>query len=148
MPIGPDIAKSLSEKSDAELIAILENPTDWMPPVVEFVRSELARRSVSTAQIDQKLADDAKHDVEELQKRSTEPLSVWETFLAALYGGGLGLLGLLCVWHDTSRFKSDGYLLKTKRSWRIYWLAFSVRVAIVLLLVAYIIIAPAGHSQR
>jgi hypothetical protein len=139
MAIDSDLAKSLSEKSDQELIGILETPADWRPEVIDFSRSELARRSISTTQIDQKLAVNTKHTAEELQKRSIEPLTFWEKFFAALYGGGLGLIGLICVWHDTSRFKSEGFLLKSKKSWRLYWLAFGVRMAIVFLVIAFFI---------
>ncbi|MGA3284266.1 MAG: hypothetical protein ABSD57_07400 [Verrucomicrobiota bacterium] len=121
MSIAPDLAKSLSEKSDQELIGILESPADWKPEVIDFARSELGRRSISTAQIDQKLADSTKQKAEEFQKRSTEPLSFWETVFTALYGGGLGLLGLIFVWPQASRFKSSGFLLKSKKSWHIYW---------------------------
>jgi hypothetical protein len=76
MSIAPDLAKSLCEKSDQELIGILQNPADWMPEVADFARSELGRRSISTAQIDQKLAANTKHKAEELQKRSIEPLDI------------------------------------------------------------------------
>jgi hypothetical protein len=145
MPIEPDIAKSLSEKSDAELIAILENPTDWMPPVVEFARSELARRSVSTEQITQTIDINAKQKADELQQRSVQPLSTWDKFFTVLYGGILGLIGLIFVGFQASRLKSDGYLLKSKTMWRIYFIAFGVRVAIVLLLVAYFVITSTGH---
>ena len=65
MSIDPDLAKSLSEKSDQELIAILENPADWMPPVVEFARSELAHRSISTEQITQTIDINAKQKADE-----------------------------------------------------------------------------------
>lgn len=145
MAIDTDLAKSLSEKSDQELIGILETPADWRPEVIDFARSELGRRSISTTQIDQKLASNTKHTAEELQKRSIEPLTFWQTFFAALYGGGLGLLGLICVWYDTSRFKSDGYQLKAKKSWRIYWLALGVRITAVVLLI--IIAVSTRHSQ-
>jgi hypothetical protein len=145
MAIDSDLVKSLSEKSDQELIGILDTPADWRPEVIDFVRSELGRRSISTSQIDQKLADNTRQRVEELQKKSIEPLSFWDTVFTALYGGGLGLFGLIFVWPQSSRFKSDGFVLKYKKSWQIYWLAFGVRMAIVLLLIAYIIIVPAGH---
>ena len=147
MAIDTDLAKSLSGKSNQELIAILEKPDDWMPPAVEFARSELGRRSISAAQIDQKLDDDAKQKAEELQKRATEPLSFWETVFSALYGGGLGLFGLLFLWPQASRFQSEGFLLKSKKSWRIYWLAFGVRAAVALVLVG-IAITTSAHRSR
>jgi hypothetical protein len=146
MSIEPDLAKSLSEKSVQELIDILEKPGDWMPEVVGFARSELGRRSISTTQIDQTLAENAKQKAEELKERSSEPLTFWEAFFAALDGGALGLFGLLFLWPQANRFKRDGFLLKAKKSWRIYWLAFGIRMAIVLLLVVFFIIASAGHS--
>jgi hypothetical protein len=139
MAIDSDLIRSLSDKSNQELIGILETPADWRPEIVEFARSELGRRSISAAQIDQNLTDKAKKKAEELQKKSTDPLSFWETASTVLYGGGLGLLGLLFVWPQTSRFEAEGYLLKSKKSWRIYWIAFGVRMAAVLLLIAFII---------
>jgi hypothetical protein len=72
---------------------------------------------------------------EEFQKRSSVPLTFWESVFTALYGAGLGLLGLFFVWPQTSRFKSEGYILKSKKSWRLYWFAFGVRLAAVIILV-------------
>ena len=112
-----------------------------MPEVVDFTRSELGRRSISTAQIDQRNADCAKQKAE-------ESLSVWETISAALEGGGLGLLDLFFAWLQASKFKSNGYLLKSKKLWKIATVAFGIRVVIVLLLVAYFIITSSGRSQR
>jgi hypothetical protein len=134
-PIDSDLAKSLSEKSDQELIGILERPADWKPEVVDFARSELGRRSISTAQIEQTLTEKMKQKDEEFQKRSSVPLTFWESVFTALYGAGLGLLGLFFVWPQTSRFKSEGYILKSKKSWRLYWFAFGVRLAAVIILV-------------
>ena len=134
-PIDSDLAKSLSEKSDQELIGILENPADWRPEVVDFARLELGRRSVSTAQIEQTLTEKTKLKDEELQRRSSVPLTSWESVFTALYGAGLGLLGLLFVWPQASRFKSEGYILKSKKSWRLYWFAFGARLAAVVILV-------------
>jgi hypothetical protein len=141
MAIDSDLAKSLSEKSDSELIGILENSADWKPEVVDFARSELGRRSISTTQIDQKLADNAAQKAEELRKRSTEPLTFWETVFAAIDGGALGLFGLVFLWPQASRFKSDGYLLKSKKSWQLYWFAFGVRITIVLLVIGFFLVA-------
>jgi hypothetical protein len=139
MVIDSDLAKSFSEKSDQELIGILETPADWRPEIVDYVCAELGRRSISTAQIDQKLAENTKQKAEELQKRSIMPLTFWETFFAALDGGALGLFGLLFLWPQASRFKREGFLLKAKKSWRIYWLAFCVRIAIVIFVIAFFI---------
>jgi hypothetical protein len=139
MAIDSDLVKSLSEKSDQELIGILDTPADWRPEVVDFARSELGRRSISTEQIDQKLAENTKHKAEELQKRLIVPLTFWDIFFTAMYGGALGLFGLLLLWPQASRFKREGFLLKAKKSWRIYWLAFGVRMAIVFLVIAFFI---------
>jgi hypothetical protein len=119
----------------------LDNPADWRSEVVDFARSELGRRSISTAQIDQKHAANAKQEAEELRKKSTERLTFWETVISALYGGGLGLFGLLFLWPQASRFKSEGFLLKSKKSWRIYWLALGVRIALGLVLVGIALVA-------
>ena len=140
-PIDSNFAKSLSEKSDQELVGILENPADWRPEVIDFARSELARRAASPAQVvspaqtEQKLEEDTKKTDEERQKRSSLPLSFWESVFTAFYGAGLGLLGLFFVWARSSRFKSNGYTLKSKKSWQLYWFAFGVRLAVVAILV-------------
>jgi len=76
MSVTPEIAKDLSEKSNQELIAILENPSDWLPQIVEFARSELGRRLISTEQIDQTLAVNAK------QKGVTNRIKACPFFLA------------------------------------------------------------------
>ena len=131
------LAKSLRERSDRELLSILENPVDWRPEVIDFARSELGRRSISTAQIDQKLSNEAHQRAIELQERSRLPLTSWESFWTILYGAGLGLLGLFAVWPQASRFKLNGYILKSKRSWRLYWFAFGARILGVILLIVY-----------
>jgi hypothetical protein len=141
MGIDPELAKDLSEKSNPELIAILEKPDDWMPPVVEFARLELGRRSVAPVQIEQLIAEKATQNTEELQRRATQPLSFWEIVFSALYGGVLGLLGLVFIWLQASRFKSQGFLLKANKSWRVYWLGFGCRIAVVLLILAIALMA-------
>jgi hypothetical protein len=138
--IDSDLAKSLSEKSDRELIDILGNPADWKPEVVDFARSELGRRSISTAQIDQKLAEEKKQKAEELEKKSNEPLTFWESVFAAFNGAVLGLLGLFFVWPRAARFKSNGYILKSKKSWRLYWFGFGVRLTAVVILITISIV--------
>ena len=132
MSIDPNIAKNLSEKSDQDLIAIVANPADWMPPVVEFARSELGRRSISVDQINQMLAINAKHESEEFQQKSNQALTAWEITWTAL-AGVLGLLGLIFVIPQSSRFTSNGFLRKAKQSWRIYWLVFGIHAVCLLL---------------
>jgi hypothetical protein len=129
------LARTLSEKTDQELIGILESPTDWEAKAVGFARSELGRRSISTAQIEQMIAEKTKRKAEELQQRSSVRLTFWESVFIALDGAALGLLGLFFVWPQASRFKSDGYILKSEKSWRLYWFAFGVRLAAVVILV-------------
>ena len=141
--VEEELAESLSSKSDQELIEILEHPADWRPEVVDFARSELGRRSVSPEQIEQKIACDAKQRAEEFQKRSYVPLTFWESVFTALYGACLGLFGLFFVWPQASRFKTDGYILKSKKSWRLYWMAFGARMAVVVILI--IVVAATSH---
>src|SRR5512141_931254 len=105
-PMDPELARSLSEKSERELMGILENPDDWRPEIVDFARSELRRRSVSTAQIDQKLAEEARQKAEQLGPEASEPLSFRAAVLPVICGAVLGLLGLLLVWPQASHFKS------------------------------------------
>jgi ABC-type Fe3+-siderophore transport system permease subunit len=133
--IDSELAKSLSEKSDQELIGILQSPTDWKPEVVDFARSELGRRSVSTARIEQTLAEKTKQKDEELQKRSSVPLTFWESFLSVLFGATLTLFGLIFAGLQASRFNSEGYILKSKWTWRLYWLGFGVWLAVVVIYV-------------
>ena len=143
-PIDPELAKSLSEKPDQELMDILEKSADWKPEVVEFARAELNRRSVSTVEIEQKFADKVKQNNEELQKRSNVPLTFWESFFTILFGAGLGLFGLFFVWPQASRFKNDGYILKSKKSWRLYWFAFGARLTVAIILIA-IAVSKSSH---
>lgn len=75
-PIDADLTKSLSAKSDRELIDILDNSADWRPEVVDFARSELGRRSTSNAQIAEKLVERTKQRATELQKQAM-PLTFW-----------------------------------------------------------------------
>ena len=129
------LGRTQAEKTDQELIDILESPADWKPEVVDFARLELRRRSISPEQIEQKIAEDAKQRAEAFQKRADVPLTFWESVFTALYGAGLGLFGLLFVWPRASRFKSDGYILKSRKSWRLYWMAFAGRLAVVVILI-------------
>ena len=138
--VDSDVAKSLSDKSEQELISILENSADWRPEVVDFVRSELEKRSISTAQVDQLLLERARQKDEELQRKSRVKMTFWESVFTALYGACLGLLGLLFVWHQVSVFKSEGFALKVKRSWRLYWYAFGVRMAVLAVLIAIMVL--------
>jgi len=91
------------------------------------------------------LQTDTKQSPEELQKRPTEKLSFWEAVFTALYGV-LGLLGLIFVWIQASQFKSDGYLIKAKESWRLFWLVFGIKIALVLILI-WIAIATSNQSR-
>ena len=133
--IDLDLAHSISVKSNQELIGILEHPAEWRQEVVDFARSELGRRSISSAQIDQTLVKKAGQRAEELQERATVPLTFWESTFTILYGAALGLLGLIFVWPQASGFKCSGYTLKHHKSWRIYWLAFGIRFAAVVVIV-------------
>jgi len=142
-PIGSDLEKSLSEKPDRDLVSILENPDDWKPEVVDFARLELGRRSVSLTQIDRTLAEKDKQKDEELQRRSIVPLTFWESFFAVLDGALLGLFGLLFIWPQASRFRANGYMLKSKKSWKLYWVAFGVRVTVVI--ISLVIIVSISH---
>jgi hypothetical protein len=72
---------------------------------------------------------------EKLARYANDPLTFWESVFTALYGAGLGLLGLIFVWPQASRFRSAGYILKAKKSWRLYWFAFGIRLAAVVILV-------------
>jgi hypothetical protein len=85
----------------------------------------------STQEQVEKSAEEARQRTEAFQKRSGEPLMFWETVSAAFSGAGLGLLGLLFEWHEASRFSRDGYDLKSKKSWQLYWFSFGVRLAVV-----------------
>jgi hypothetical protein len=144
--IDPKLAESLRARSDEDLISIFEKPDDWRPEVVEYARSELTRRSISPEQIRQRLAEDAKQKAEELQRRSSVPLSFWQSFFTVFYGVVFGLLGLLVVWPRASRFRSSGYVVKATNIWRLYWLGFGVRAALV---VIFIIVAVwSGLTNR
>jgi hypothetical protein len=143
LSVEQELAESLSSKSDQELIGILERPADWKPEVVDFAHSELGRRSISPEQIEQKIAEDAKQKAEAFQKRSDVPLTFWESVFTALYGAGLGLFGLIFVWPQASRFKTEGYILKSRKSWRLYWMAFGARLAVVVILV--IVVVATSH---
>jgi hypothetical protein len=137
--IDSALAKSLSEKSEDELLAMLGSPSDWRTEVLDFARSELGRRSVSTVEIDQALSEKAKEHAETLGKRAEVPMTFWESAFSVIYGAGLGMLGLLAIWPQASRFKSQGYLLKAQKSWTLYWLGFGSRIVLVLILILWAI---------
>ena len=132
-----ELTKSLSEKSNQELFEILENPADWRPEVVEFARSELERRPISKAEIAQATPERG------TQKKAHEPLTFSESFLPVLLGALLGLLGAFLLWLLASHFKTDGYNLKYKRCWRLYWIALGTRFAVMFLII--IIFATLSH---
>jgi hypothetical protein len=115
--LDPELTKSLSEKSDNDLVGILESPADWQPEVVEFVRSELERRSVPVEQIESKIKEKAKLDAEELQKRAQVPLASGDVVWTVINGiiGPMGP-GLLLQFWIASGFKNKGYFLKSKKS--------------------------------
>ena len=82
-----------------------------------------------------------RQSVEEYHKRSEVPLTFWESVYAAFSGAGLGLLGLLFIWPRANRFESEGYSLKSKKSWRLYWFAFGIRLAAVAMAIFAIFVA-------
>jgi hypothetical protein len=88
-------------------------------------------QSSTQEQVKERFAEKASRRTEAFQKRSGESLTLWETVSAAFSGAGLGLLGLLVEWHEASRFSRDGYDLKSKKSWQLYWFSFGVRLAVV-----------------
>ncbi|HEX3627046.1 MAG TPA: hypothetical protein VH280_16675 [Verrucomicrobiae bacterium] len=135
--IDSELAKSLSKKTDQELVAILECPADWRPEVVDFARFELGRRSVPMEQIEEALAKTEKLKDEELQKRSNVPLPLWESILPVLAGFGLNLFGLIYVGLQASRYKSDGYALKSKRMWRLYLFGLGAWLLMVIYICCY-----------
>lgn len=133
--VAPGLAESLSARSDQDLMDILENPVDWRPDVVDFARAELRRRSNSPAEMDQKLDEYKNRRSVESDTRAIAPMTQGESVLTVVYGAVLGVLGLVFAWHQASRFRSAGFILKAENCWRLYWTAFGVRVAIVVLLV-------------
>jgi len=125
--LNPELIKSLSEKSDKELVGILESPDYWQPDVVEFARSELGRRSVPVEQIESKITEKARIDVEELQKKAQLPLASRDVVWTVINGIiGLAGPGFFCQYWLASGFKNEGYLLKSKKSWRLFWLVFAI----------------------
>jgi len=125
--LKPELIKSLSEKSDKELVGILESPDYWQPEVVEFARAELARRSAPVEQIESKIAEKARMDTEELQKKAQVPLASGDVVWTVINGIiGLAGPGFFCQYWLASGFKNEGYLLKSKRSWRLFWLVFAI----------------------
>lgn len=125
--LNPELIKSLSEKTDKELIGILESPDYWQPEVVEFARSELARRSVPVEQIEGEITEKAKIEAEELQKKAQVPLTSSDVVWTVINGiiGPMGP-GLLLQFWLASGFKNEGYFLKSKKSWRLFWLVFAI----------------------
>jgi hypothetical protein len=131
--IGEIIAKFRRREIEGDQVVrrTIDGEYSWTN-VAELCKNDI----VKSKPIDPKeLEQDRKQKVEEFQKRQFEPLTFWDSFFTALYGAGLGLFGLVFVWPQASRFKSDGYILKSKKSWQLYWMAFGARLAIVILLV-------------
>jgi hypothetical protein len=135
--VGDIVAKFRSRKIEGD--QVVRRTTDgeysWTT-VAELCKNDIVKsKPIDPKELEQKLAEERKQKAEELQKRPVEPLTFWESFWTALYGAGLGLLGLIFVWPQASRFKSEGYILKSRKSWQLYWMAFGARLAVVVILV-------------
>ena len=87
-----------------------------------------------------RIAEKAKQEAEAFQKRSDVPLTFWECFFEVVCGACLGLFGLLFVWPQASRFKREGYILKSKKTWRLYWMGFGARLAVVIIMVVVVVV--------
>jgi hypothetical protein len=79
---------------------------------------------------------------DEQAQRTIQPLSISEIIFTAL-AGVIGLIGLFFVIPQASRFKANGFLLKHRKTWQIYWLALGLKLAFVLL-----VIVIATHRPR
>jgi hypothetical protein len=132
--IDSSLAQSLRTKSDSELIGILADPADWRPDVVEFARVELEHRSMSGAQVDEKVGEITQRKNEEFQQRGGVPLTSRESIWAFLLGFVFGLLGLLFVWPRAARFEKHSYALKAQKTWRLCWFGIGARFAAVVAL--------------
>jgi hypothetical protein len=115
-----ELRSSLTQKSDEELLAMLDTPEDWRPEVVDFARDELTHRSVD---IDKQLAALPQHDPE-VQRKATEPLSRWQFFWAIVAGACPLLPGIILAWSEASRYKSEGFQSKSQQFWNICWTTF------------------------
>jgi vacuolar-type H+-ATPase subunit H len=135
--------KSREIEGDQVVRRTTDGEYGWLT-VAELCKNEIVRsKPIDPKELEQKLAEDRKQKAEELQKRLIEPLTFWESVFTALYGAGLGLFGLVFVWPQASRFKSDGYILKSRMSWRLYWMAFGARLAVVVILL--IVVVATSH---
>jgi len=69
-------------------------------------------------------------------QRSVQPLSVFEIIFTALYGV-IGVIGFIFIIQQASGFKKDGFLIKHRKSWQIFWLAFGLHLGIIVAMILY-----------
>ena len=144
--VGEIVAKLKSREIDGDQVVrrTIDGEYSWLS-VADLCKSEIVKsKPIDPKELEQKLAEEKKQKAEELQKRLIEPLTFWESVWTALFGAGLGLFGLVFVWPQASRFKKDGYILKSKKSWHLYWMAFGARLAVVVILVI-VAVATSHH---
>jgi hypothetical protein len=123
VPLTRELAQNLTHRSDQELLAILASPDDWQPDVVAFAQAELERRSVPHEQIAERLAE----VTEQLRLKAITPLTHSEMFLSAVCVL-IGCIGIVVVAYQASRFNQDGYTLKARRAWQVYWITAAIVV--------------------
>ena len=72
---------------------------------------------------------------DEQAQRTIQPLSISEIIFTAL-AGVIGLIGLFFCDTPGIQIQSERILLKHRKTWQIYWLAFGLKWAFLLLMFA------------
>jgi len=65
---------------------------------------------------------------------SVEPLSVVEVIFTALYGV-IGVIGFIFIIQQAAGFKKAGFIIKHRKSWQIFWLAFGLHIGVIIILI-------------
>ena len=88
-----------------------------------------------------------KDEPKKLSPQMTGGLTVWE-FTSVVLGGLIGLLGLVFVWPMAAGFKSSGFPIKAKRTWKVYWLVFGIKCLLMLIVILPLIIMAHINARR
>lgn len=132
MSLEPEVLESVSLKPDAELLAIIASPDDWVPAMIDRAHAELSRRGV---EITRKPEVPIEQQIQQSHARSIQSITGGELFWT-IVSGVIGLIGLTMQIPQASRFNRDGYFLKAQQSWRVYWTILGMKFLAIVVYIA------------